>query len=43
MSTAFDYDQAFGRNVGWLTPREQRLMRTKRVAVAGLARISQTM
>jgi molybdopterin/thiamine biosynthesis adenylyltransferase len=32
----FDYEQAFSRNVGWLTESEQRALRTKRVAIAGL-------
>ncbi|WP_313950194.1 ThiF family adenylyltransferase [Accumulibacter sp.] len=33
---AFDYDQAFSRNVGWVTEEEQRRLRTARVAIAGL-------
>ena len=36
MPTAFDYDTAFGRNLGWLTPSEQRVLRGKRIAIAGL-------
>lgn len=32
----FDYDLAFSRNIGWLTPDEQRTLRGKRVAIAGL-------
>lgn len=32
----FDYTQAFSRNIGWLTPEEQALLRTKRIAIAGL-------
>ena len=32
----FDYHTAFSRNVGWLIPDEQELLRTKRVAIAGL-------
>jgi len=32
----FDYRTAFSRNIGWLTPEEQDLLRTKRVAIAGL-------
>lgn len=32
----FDYDEAFSRNLGWLTPREQQRLRGVRVAVAGL-------
>jgi molybdopterin/thiamine biosynthesis adenylyltransferase len=36
MSTVFDYDKAFGRNLGWFTSQEQSLLRSKRVAIAGL-------
>lgn len=32
----FDYDEAFSRNLGWLTPQEQRRLRGARVAVAGM-------
>ena len=32
----FDYDQAFSRNIGWLTTAEQHALRSKRVAIAGL-------
>lgn len=32
----FDYDEAFSRNLGWLTPHEQRHLRRARVAVAGM-------
>ena len=32
----FDYDEAFSRNLGWLTPREQQRLRGARVAVAGM-------
>lgn len=35
MST-FDYHTAFSRNIGWVTPAEQALLRTRRVAIAGL-------
>jgi molybdopterin/thiamine biosynthesis adenylyltransferase len=34
--SAFSYDEAFSRNLGWVTPAEQKLLRTKRVAIAGL-------
>lgn len=34
--TTFDYGEAFSRNLGWLTPREQEALRDKRVAIAGL-------
>lgn len=36
MSTAFDYAEAFGRNLGWLTPAEQATLRGKKIAIAGL-------
>jgi len=32
----FDYHLAFSRNIGWVTPTEQELLRNKRVAIAGL-------
>lgn len=32
----FDYDEAFSRNLGWLTPAEQTRLRSSRVAVAGM-------
>jgi molybdopterin/thiamine biosynthesis adenylyltransferase len=32
----FDYSQAFSRNIGWVTESEQQLLRTRRVAIAGL-------
>lgn len=32
---AFDYDAAFSRNIGWVTPEEQQALRGKRVAIAG--------
>lgn len=35
MNTAFNYEQAFSRNIGWLTPQEQQTLRNKRVAIAG--------
>ncbi len=36
MSTRFDYSKAFSRNIGWVTEREQAILRGKRVAIAGL-------
>ncbi|MGQ8364380.1 ThiF family adenylyltransferase [Glaciecola sp. 1036] len=33
--TNFNYENAFSRNIGWLTPQEQNLLRSKKVAVAG--------
>ncbi|MEO7577482.1 MAG: ThiF family adenylyltransferase [Massilia sp.] len=35
MASAFDYDTAFSRNIGWVTPEEQQQLRHKRVAIAG--------
>lgn len=32
----FDYNRAFSRNLGWVTPAEQQLLRQKTVAIAGL-------
>jgi len=32
----FDYTTAFSRNIGWLTCQEQDLLKTKRIAIAGL-------
>lgn len=36
MSHSFDYSRAFSRNIGWVTQDEQSLLRSKRVAIAGL-------
>lgn len=36
MSKEFDYEEAFSRNIGWLTRAEQQTLRGKRVAIAGL-------
>lgn len=33
---SFNYDDAFSRNIGWLTRPEQQQLRQKRVAIAGL-------
>lgn len=32
----FDYDAAFSRNIGWLRRSEQRQLRNKTVAIAGM-------
>ncbi len=32
----FSYLQAFDRNIGWITPDEQEVLRSKRIAIAGL-------
>lgn len=36
MNAEFDYDAAFSRNVGWVTADEQRSLRGKRIAIAGM-------
>ena len=36
MSGHFNYDIAFSRNIGWLTETEQQLIKTKRIAIAGM-------
>lgn len=36
MTAQFSYNAAFGRNLGWVTPAEQQVLRGKRVAIAGL-------
>ena len=35
MSISFNYEEAFSRNIGWVTPQEQQTLRNKRVAIAG--------
>lgn len=34
--SGFDYSEAFSRNIGWVTPEEQQMLRHKKVAVGGL-------
>ena len=36
MTRDFDYAEAFSRNIGWVTETEQALLRSKRVAIAGM-------
>ena len=36
MSSVFSYEQAFSRNVGWITRGEQTVLRRSRIAIAGL-------
>lgn len=36
MTSIFDYHTAFSRNIGWVTPAEQEVLRTKCVAIAGM-------
>lgn len=35
-AATFDYDDAFSRNIGWVTEWEQLQLKTKKVAIAGL-------
>jgi molybdopterin/thiamine biosynthesis adenylyltransferase len=35
-ATAFSYERAFSRNIGWITAAEQEALRGKRVAIAGV-------
>ena len=35
-AAAFDYDDAYSRNIGWVSAREQQQLRNARIAVAGL-------
>ena len=37
MTSSFSYDNAFARNIGWVTHAEQSVLRDKRVAIAGLS------
>ena len=32
----FNYDEAFSRNIGWITEEEQQLLKSKRIAIAGM-------
>lgn len=36
ITNSFIYEQAFSRNIGWVTAAEQQILRRKRVAIAGL-------
>lgn len=36
MTVTFDYFQAFSRNIGWVTRKEQEILREKRIAIAGM-------
>lgn len=35
-NNVFDYHEAFSRNIGWVRPVEQEVLRRKRVAIAGM-------
>lgn len=34
--TAFDYQEAFSRNIGWVTQQEQEKLKNSRIAIAGM-------
>jgi molybdopterin/thiamine biosynthesis adenylyltransferase len=36
MTEVFPYREAFSRNIGWVTPQEQEILRHKRIAIAGM-------
>jgi len=36
MASQFSYEEAFSRNIGWLTERELQVLRGKRIAIAGM-------
>jgi len=36
MNREFNYESAFSRNIGWITTSEMQVLRSKRVAIAGL-------
>lgn len=36
MTQQFDYDLAFSRNIGWFSEYEQQILKTKKIAIAGL-------
>lgn len=36
MPQSFDYNEAFSRNIGWVTEAEQHALRSKRIAIAGM-------
>jgi molybdopterin/thiamine biosynthesis adenylyltransferase len=36
MTDRFSYDEAFARNIGWVTRAEQATLRNKRIAIAGM-------
>jgi len=36
MSIKFDFKEAFSRNIGWVTEKEQEVLKNKRIAIAGL-------
>lgn len=36
VAVSFNYDLAFSRNLGWITPEEQQIIKKKKIAIAGL-------
>ncbi|MFZ6751505.1 ThiF family adenylyltransferase [Undibacterium sp. Ren11W] len=39
MDANFNYDEAFARNLGWVTSAEQQQLRQKRIAIAGMGAV----
>lgn len=37
----FNYEKAFSRNPGWITKEEQKILRGKKVAIAGIAGLTE--
>lgn len=42
MASTFNYDLAFSRNIGWFSEEEQQILKSKRVAIAGLGGVGST-
>ena len=42
MTGTFSYSDAFSRNIGWVADHEQAVLRTKRVAIAGMGGVGPT-
>lgn len=42
MTSEFNYDKAFSRNIGWVTSAEQNRLRNARIAIAGLGGVGGT-
>ncbi|MBF0266764.1 MAG: ThiF family adenylyltransferase [Gammaproteobacteria bacterium] len=36
MTIEYDYNEAFSRNIGWVTEQEQQTLRNKKIAIAGM-------
>ena len=42
MTHKFDYDLAFSRNIGWFSETEQHILKSKRIAIAGMGGVGGT-